>query len=770
MRFYYNPKYKYTNRKIIDLNGDLSYRDVDYVNIDSPDTINGHIIYTLAQGEQIPTYVVDNNLRYFVTGITQKRTGKFQISLLRDVISESPDIWKNEEAYVSAGTAYNYNKYKRWGLPFTNTKISQQRLNINGKSSFFVFYVNEQEINNNRIEENDLEISGSNTSLHVDYSFSNLNQIPSYEYVGAGTVTHISDKYIAFKGKFIEGVYYIAYQNLNNGATINKLTDYWGPTTETDNVNLQYTKIQSWNNNVNTCKSDTFDSLEALCGDYEQDLNLTNISTTAINNLEPYVNKIILDSTNNKVYTIKKTETSYAWGTDFDSTQSSYRLIPTLSNSYVINWPHDVASNPDQFSIGSYPVGGVSFFGKQYVYTLEEIPGQLSFDFNFVANTRKLSRSAVRCVNILSGAVDGNNTVINDEALSQCLMLAQRNGINVDNTTGRILDIQFLPFSIAAEDEYNTNIKINNTSLAARFITTEDYMFVTDLPDVTNIKKETDTIKIVSPSRASQFLFRPYDNNGTMKFLTRITLKPYSSVIYVRPSTEGLLMYEWDDKDCLIINEDFSLTNVTSEWTNYIYNNRNYLNSFEREMQGRAYTREWEQKVEQAQARSDEWTARNVSATKARTYTGNLPLIGDIASAIGTAWVDQDYMNAARIDREYNQAIYEENISLSRDLFNYQLDNLKSQPGIPSRITTIDCKFLDGIYLEFYSTNETELNAIDSYYYYNGNRIDDYGTFNDYWGHFIRGKIIISENYTQPELNELNRRLEAGIFTGVQYD
>ena len=163
---------------------------------------------------------------------------------------------------------------------------------------------------------------------------------------------------------------------------------------------------------------------------------------------------------------------------------------------------------------------------------------------------------------------------------------------------------------------------------------------------------------------------------------------------------------------------------------------------------------------------ADDWTARNISAQKAQTYTLNIPLVSDIAAAIGTAWADDAYMKAAQVDREYNEAMYREGVSLSRDLFEYQLENIKSQPLIPSRITTIDCKFLDGIYLEFYSTNPTELAAIAKYYEYNGNRIDDYGSFADYWGNFVRGKLIKAVNYTQPEVNELNRRLEMGIFTG----
>lgn len=72
LRFFYNPKYKYTNRAIIDLTDDTNYVDKDYANIDSPDTINGHIIYQLDGAETIPTYILDldNTRRYFVSGIT----------------------------------------------------------------------------------------------------------------------------------------------------------------------------------------------------------------------------------------------------------------------------------------------------------------------------------------------------------------------------------------------------------------------------------------------------------------------------------------------------------------------------------------------------------------------------------------------------------------------------------------------------------------------------------------------------------------------------
>lgn len=229
------------------------------------------------------------------------------------------------------------------------------------------------------------------------------------------------------------------------------------------------------------------------------------------------------------------------------------------------------------------------------------------------------------------------------------------------------------------------------------------------------------------------------------------------------------MLQNWDDKDCLIISEDFSLTQVNSDWTNYVYNNRNWQNAFERDIQGREFSREWERRIEGAQQEADNWTARNISAQKAQTYTGNIPLVSGIAGAVGTAWQDNQYMQAAQLDREYNESLYQEALNIARDQFSYQIDNIKSQPAVPTKITTIDSKFLNGVYLEFYSTNVSELQAINDFYKYNGNRIDAYGTFRNYYGWFLRGKIIKAINYTQPEIDELNKRLSLGVFTEVQY-
>ena len=770
LRFFYNKQYKYTNRKIVDIDSDTEYRDIDYQNIDSPDTINGHIVYTLVAGEEVPTYIQDleSGKRWYVSGITQNRTGKFQISLIRDIISESPELWKNEEAYIEAGVANDFNKYKRWNLPYTNTKVREERLNVNGKSSFFVFYVNEQEVSNSgAISEKNLVVNQTTVPGYTNYDFKveNLNEINGYEYVNAGTfaiVENDANISLYIYNTTAGGVYNYTY-NLKNG-TLKRAPGPARPDQLFNSGIRIYTNDIGIENNTNNCVNNLRMAMENFI---ERQHNLgSSITNSAVSNLANYVDKIIYNTTNQKFYTIKLNETSGRVETSFGSNATT--LTSALRS---INWPTSggIGSRDiENFTIRNNYFHDLTTY-TQYTYTLQELGTATSFNFTLRADVPKLPKSAVRCVNIVSSGS------ILDSDLARMLMAAQTNGtLGIDSdglsdtaNVGRIIDIQFLPFCVAKEA--NESIKINEVSQIAQFLEIDDFQYSTDLVDLNTINKETDTIKVVSPSRASQYLFRPYDNNGNMKFNTKITIKPYNSVIYVRPSTQGLLLTDWDDKDCLIIAEDFSLTNVTSQWTEYVYNNRNFQNAFERNIQGREFERTWERRIEDAQKKSDEWNARNISAQKAQTYTGNLPIISGVAGAIGTAWQDENYMRAAQLDREYNEALYKESVNIAREQFSYQLDNIKSQPQIPSKVTTIDCKFLDGIYLEYYSTNETELDAISNYYKYNGNRIDSYGTFADYYGWFVRGKIIISNNYTQPELDELNRRLGLGIFTEVDY-
>lgn len=780
LRFYYNPAYKYTNRTIVDVSNETSYEDRDYANIDSPDTINGHLIYQLAQNETIPTYIVDleSGKRFYVSGITQLASRKkYQISVIRDIISEAPNVWNKEQAYINAGTATDYCKYKKWDLPFTNTKVGSQRLALNGKSSFFVFYVNERDVNGQSVTENDFTIDYTTlpASTSYDVELDNLNEIPNFDFVGAGQIR---------SWKNLKGMLSISRNGISLDGTPRRLNITYDNQNYVNNYNLYINEASGssyinhtlltkstvyptvgptewysfYQNNTYDVINDTSTSMNSFLTTYRASLGPSETQTD-IDALDAYVDKIIkvpnaLDPTLFDFYKITRERQTIEHNDFLTNSQTSTLTTLLSTNAYIVA---DETQNVDN---------GHFYFRSTEVlstYTLQSLGTATTFTYTFKADTRKLPKSAVRCVNIVS-----DNTV-GDQLIMQTLMLSQSNP-DVDSVDGsdanigRIIDIQYLPFSVATST--NANFTVGNHNLVAEFLDNDDFIYTTTLPTLENINKETDSIMIVSPSRKSQFKFSPYNNDGLMIFNSKITIRPSQSIIYIRPTTQGLLLQDWDDKDCLIIQEDFSLTTVNSAWTNYVYNNRNYQNAFNLQIQTKEFERGWERRIEQEQAKSDEWTARNISAQKAQTYTGNLPIISSVAGALGTAWKDNEYMQMAALDREYNEALYQKSLEVAKTQFSYQIENVKSQPLIPNTITAIDCKMLDGVYLEFYSTNTTELDSIANFYNYNGNRIDNYGTFETYWGPFVRGKIIISANYTQPEIDELNRRLELGIFTG----
>lgn len=756
LRFFYNPAYKYTNRTIIDLTGDTNYKDIDYENIDSPDTINGHIIYTLTTGESIPTYIYDTvkGWRWFVSGITQKRTDKYQISLLRDVISES-DKWKDESAYIEAGTATDYCKYKKWNLPFTNTKVAQQRLNINGKSSFFVFYVNEQDINSDILTETDLKVKYTAVPGidHIDYDLDALSDISNINYAGQ-TVRYVS-YYLAnayIQNRDNENLAYtnqISYSN-TTGYSCNRSTYRWTTYLKPDSTTMFHLNEKDDNYTVYNAFQN---AITSFTQNYVSNITLTNkVSKSSVDGLMAYVGKIIRvpNSQNPSLYdyyTLSVSQNEITTNTYSLSTTATASLTAALRNTLPTSTFAEVG---DHYMNMYYKT-------METTFELVSLGTGVSFDFTFKADVQKLPKSSVRCVNIVSDA----NT--SDETIAQCLMLSMANPRNED-ALSRIIDVQYLPFSIATTT--NSNFTVGNANLTAAFISQDDLYYTTSLTTLTNINKETDSIMIVSPSRKSQFKFSPYNTDGKMVFTSRITLRPNQSIMYIRPTTQGLLMQDWDDKECLIIQEDFSLTKIDSAWTEYVYSNRNYQNAFNLTIQTKEFERSWERRIEQAQKRADSDTAKAMTAERVKVWSGNLPILSNIYAAAFSGIEDQGYMNAANLDRQYNEAMYQKGIEVAKTNFEYQIDNIKSQPLIPNTITAIDVKLLDGVYLEFYSTNPTELDAIASFYFHNGNRIDNYGTFRKYWGGFIRGKIIRAINYTQPEIDEINRRLEMGLYTG----
>ena len=101
-------------------------------------------------------------------------------------------------------------------------------------------------------------------------------------------------------------------------------------------------------------------------------------------------------------------------------------------------------------------------------------------------------------------------------------------------------------------------------------------------------KKEQSNLdlwRLCSPNFASQFEFNIAKNNGLTKFNVDMQLRPYNPYIHINPDFGGLYGQDFNDKRGLILQGDFSLPMSSNAWAQYELNNKNYQNSFNRQIE-----------------------------------------------------------------------------------------------------------------------------------------------------------------------------------------
>ena len=300
--------------------------------------------------------------------------------------------------------------------------------------------------------------------------------------------------------------------------------------------------------------------------------------------------------------------------------------------------------------------------------------------------------------------------------------------------------------------QYQTEFDINYTMLPWQF--KSDYV--------------TRKYKLVAPNFSSELEIDPTKNGGIQKFHVCMTCLPYNPWINIHPRYKYLNGIDADDNRGLICGGSFSLSQLTSAWTEYQYNNSNYSQIFENQL---AY-----QKYQQEQAM---W-ASGISAVTSAIGTGvNTGLMmsavpgagafgavtGGIAGAasLGAGIADlakQNEMNAKA--NQYMTTQYELN-----------LGNIKAQPSTISKITSfnVNTKLFPMIYT--YTCTDTEQTMVDNYFKYNGMTINTCGKLEDYVDPtnetFVSARIIRwnDTGSTQSDynyLNNINTELQEGVY------
>ena len=249
-----------------------------------------------------------------------------------------------------------------------------------------------------------------------------------------------------------------------------------------------------------------------------------------------------------------------------------------------------------------------------------------------------------------------------------------------------------------------------------------------------------DMYRLCSPNFASIFEFSPAKNDGVEYFEFSASYKPYNPYIKVKPHFNRL--YGTNDRDArgLILQGDFSIPTMSSAWANYELQNKNYLNTFNREIQSLELQNEvagvndvWKALSGTIQGAASGAMAGGITAGPYGAIAG--AVVGGVSSAIGGG---VDIYNNARLR---NDALDKAN-----DLFKYNLQNIKA---LPYSIRNVGCLTADNLLvplLEYYSASDEEKDAFNKKIQYYGMSVNKVCKIIDFINaneeSFVKGYLI----------------------------
>nr|DAK75616.1 MAG TPA: hypothetical protein [Caudoviricetes sp.] len=375
-----------------------------------------------------------------------------------------------------------------------------------------------------------------------------------------------------------------------------------------------------------------------------------------------------------------------------------------------------------------------------------------------------------------------NNSPAFEISITKSLSMAVAQGIAAQ-LNANLYDIQLLPYCPMSGFSIDGNIININASATNR------YTFVTDNADnkrnillwstastgskTLNINKSIDNKKlenqcgkyrIISPNYNGEFEFNAAKNAGINGINIDFTYLPYQPYIHVNPVFNELYGQNFNDARGLICGGDFSITYLNDKWASYKLQNKNYQNIFDREVQNMETNRKHQ--------RAQEITAATVGAISSGVSAGIVT--GNLAAGIG-AGIASGAGGVA--DIAINENLYNEALNYKKDLFGYQLDNIRALPNSIAKTTGYTANNKLFPQLVYYTCTEREKRAVANKVAYNGMSVGVIGKISDYiynsWSYeditdkgYIKAQIIRLENIADDThlLNAIAEEIYKGVY------
>ena len=281
------------------------------------------------------------------------------------------------------------------------------------------------------------------------------------------------------------------------------------------------------------------------------------------------------------------------------------------------------------------------------------------------------------------------------------------------------------------------------------------------------ICNQCDKYRLMSPNGSAAFDFNLARTGPIQRFNVDCTYKPFSPYIHVQPVWGRLygILPEKGDYRGLICQGDFSVPVISDQWVQYMINNKNYLNSFNRQVDSIELNNSVRHKMDVVNAIAGTVQGGVSGAAAGAQMSGGNPYAAAAGAIIGTA----TSAAAGVMDVKYNQILRNEALDLRIDQFGYDLQNIQAMPDTIAKVSSYDYNNKLWPVLEYYTATYEEKLALLNKMIYNGMTIMRIGTINQFIDtvrHYIKGKLIRCESIQDDYhiLEAIAEELNKGVF------
>ena len=686
---------------------------------------------------QVPDYCVvaddDGNLdsRWFVIEFTRTRNGQYKASLYRDTVADSHEELLTTPMFIEKACVPPTNPLVFNDEQITTNQIKQkeQLLTDNSGCPWIVGYYARTNNTGEIITLSGTAITMKN--LVPDISVSGLNNwVPYGKYIN-GSYYGVPDrmeymvpatlvKPLVATNKAIkftdDGTSYYITESSRAGSTKQYMYS--------EQSTLRNT-AQSMDEQHATIRTQTKGFVE-----YHTSSEVANMLT-----LE---GKILQDTSNGKYYKIgiqqtgTYTKTAITKGSNLDNTL--YNILTannwTISGNrdpmtlYVYAPIYSIRLTEIQSQTLSYNIPQSRNFTLDAPYDIFAMPYSDEFETTVEGTVYKSSKDiALAVANSM-----GENPIVYDIQLLPYCPFDVSSFAPFEYTTADTKAYSYI--NDAASKHVGVIFNVTSTTIKTA-ITALDELRPTNL----KLANQTQMARIVSPNYDGAFEFTPARNGGVDYFVVDQTCKPYQPYIHVAPNWKQLYGSDFGDARGLVCGGDFSLPRINDEWKAYQVANKNYLNSFNRQIENMELNNKYARRQEIASV-----IAGTVGAgAGVGTIAGGV--YGRVAGGIGAGIAAGISAGAGAYDIYVNDILRKEQLDYTKDQFGFNLDNIKARPTTLARVGALNANNKLFPFVEIYDCTETEKAAVAAKIAMNGMTVGVVDTLDKYINNTWSGTV-----------------------------